>query len=62
VTDSFGSEGAFALTVTSAHLANQFKDAILPEVFATPMMVLTRASLRITRLIPLVRVRCIAHD
>jgi fluoroacetyl-CoA thioesterase len=35
-----GARGAFALTVTSAHLANRFKDAILPEVFATPMMVL----------------------
>jgi fluoroacetyl-CoA thioesterase len=35
-----GTRSAFVLTVTSAHLANQFKDAILPEVFATPMMVL----------------------
>ncbi len=35
-----GTKGAFVLTVTSAHLANRFKDAILPEVFATPMMVL----------------------
>jgi fluoroacetyl-CoA thioesterase len=35
-----GTRGSFVLTVTSAHLANQFKDAILPEVFATPMMVL----------------------
>jgi fluoroacetyl-CoA thioesterase len=25
--------------VTPAHLANQFKDAVLPQVFATPMMV-----------------------
>lgn len=35
-----GTRGSFELTVTSAHLANQFKDAILPEVFATPMLVL----------------------
>jgi fluoroacetyl-CoA thioesterase len=35
-----GTKGTFGLTVTTAHLANQFKDAILPEVFATPMMVL----------------------
>ena len=35
-----GTKGSFGLTVTSGHLANQFKDAILPEVFATPMMVL----------------------
>src|SRR6266568_2975064 len=34
-----GAKGTFALRVAPAHLANQFKDAILPEVFATPMMV-----------------------
>jgi fluoroacetyl-CoA thioesterase len=35
-----GAKGTFLLRVTPAHLANQFKDAILPEVFATPMMIL----------------------
>jgi fluoroacetyl-CoA thioesterase len=35
-----GTTGSFTLTVTASHLANQFKDAILPEVFATPMLVL----------------------
>jgi fluoroacetyl-CoA thioesterase len=34
-----GAKGTFALRVTPAHLANQFKDAALPRVFATPMMV-----------------------
>ena len=34
-----GAKGTFVLRVMPAHLANQFKDAILPEVFATPMMV-----------------------
>jgi len=34
-----GAKGTYALRVTPAHLANQFKDAALPEVFATPMMV-----------------------
>jgi fluoroacetyl-CoA thioesterase len=34
-----GSTGTYTLRVTPAHLANQFKDAILPQVFATPMMV-----------------------
>src|SRR2546429_2475010 len=34
-----GAKGTFVLRVTPAHLANQFKDAILPEVFATPMMI-----------------------
>ena len=35
-----GAKGSFKLRVTPAHLANQFKDAMLPQVFATPMMVL----------------------
>jgi fluoroacetyl-CoA thioesterase len=34
-----GAKGTFTLRVTPAHLANQFKDATLPPVFATPMMV-----------------------
>ncbi|MFA6265798.1 MAG: thioesterase family protein [Pseudolabrys sp.] len=34
-----GAKGTFTLRVTPAHLANQFKDAVLPPVFATPMMV-----------------------
>jgi fluoroacetyl-CoA thioesterase len=35
-----GAKGTFTLRVTPAHLANQFKDAMLPRVFATPMMIL----------------------
>ena len=34
-----GAKGTFMLRATPAHLANQFKDAALPPVFATPMMV-----------------------
>jgi fluoroacetyl-CoA thioesterase len=34
-----GAKGTYSLRVTPAHLANQFKDAVLPKVFATPMMV-----------------------
>ena len=34
-----GARGTFVLQVRPAHLANQFKDALLPEVFATPMMI-----------------------
>src|SRR5947209_20448018 len=33
-------KGTFTLRVMPAHLANQFKDAMLPPVFATPMMIL----------------------
>lgn len=35
-----GTKGSSSLLVAPGHLANQFKDAILPPVFATPMMVL----------------------
>jgi fluoroacetyl-CoA thioesterase len=35
-----GARGIFSIQVLPQHLASQFKDAILPEVFATPMMVL----------------------
>jgi fluoroacetyl-CoA thioesterase len=35
-----GAKGTYMLRVTPAHLANQFKDAALPKVFATPMMVM----------------------
>src|SRR5262245_51984931 len=34
-----GAKGTYTLRVMPAHLANQFKDAMLPEVFATPMMI-----------------------
>jgi fluoroacetyl-CoA thioesterase len=34
-----GAKGSYSLRVMPAHLANQFKDAALPQVFATPMMV-----------------------
>ena len=34
-----GAKGTYTLLVTPAHLANQFKDAALPKVFATPMMI-----------------------
>lgn len=34
-----GARGSYTLRVTPAHLANQFKDAALPPVFATPMMI-----------------------
>src|SRR4030095_2626663 len=39
-----GAKGTFTLRVTPAHLANQFKDAMLPPVFATPMMITAMAN------------------
>lgn len=35
-----GSEGSSALLVAPEHLANRFKDAMLPPVLATPIMIL----------------------
>jgi fluoroacetyl-CoA thioesterase len=35
-----GAKGSFTLVVASEHLANRFKDAILPPVLATPIMVM----------------------
>ena len=35
-----GTKGTFTLRVLSEHLASQFKDAMLPQVLATPVMIL----------------------
>jgi fluoroacetyl-CoA thioesterase len=35
-----GAKGSFSLIVTQDHLANRFKDAMLPPVLATPVMIM----------------------
>ena len=35
-----GAQGSFTLVVSSEHLANRFKDATLPPVLATPVMIM----------------------
>jgi len=35
-----GAEGSFTLLVQPEHLANRFKDAMLPPVLATPVMIM----------------------
>jgi fluoroacetyl-CoA thioesterase len=35
-----GATGAFTLRVAQEHLANRFKDAMLPPVLATPVMIM----------------------
>ena len=35
-----GAKGSFNLLVRPEHLADRFKDAILPPVFATPVMIM----------------------
>lgn len=35
-----GTQGSFSMVVTHDHLANRFKDATLPPVLATPVMIM----------------------
>ena len=35
-----GAKGSFTLVVSPEHLANRFKDAMLPPVLATPVMIM----------------------
>jgi fluoroacetyl-CoA thioesterase len=35
-----GTKGTFKMRVLPEHLANQFKDAMLPQVLATPVMIM----------------------
>ncbi|HTS22498.1 MAG TPA: thioesterase family protein [Casimicrobiaceae bacterium] len=35
-----GARGSFTIVVSPEHLANRFKDATLPAVFATPVMIM----------------------
>jgi fluoroacetyl-CoA thioesterase len=35
-----GAQGSFAIVVSPEHLANRFKDATLPAVLATPIMIM----------------------
>jgi len=35
-----GATGEFSLTITPEHLANRFKDSMLPPVLATPVMIM----------------------
>ena len=35
-----GAKGSFTLAITPEHLANRFKDAMLPPVLATPVMIM----------------------
>lgn len=35
-----GARGTFELVVSAQHLANQFKDSMLPAVLATPVMIM----------------------
>src|SRR6476659_7834343 len=47
-----GTKGTFTLHVQPEHLANRFKDAILPQVLATPVMILIMENAALTAIKP----------
>lgn len=47
-----GAKGSFALVVASEHLANRFKDATLPPVLSTPVMIMAMENAALEALKP----------
>jgi fluoroacetyl-CoA thioesterase len=47
-----GARGAFDLVVTAEHLANRFKDQLLPPVLATPVLILVLENAALNALKP----------
>src|SRR5690349_20624338 len=47
-----GAKGTFTLVVAPQHIANQFKDATLPPVLATPMMIMAMENAALNALKP----------
>jgi len=47
-----GAKGTFTLVVAPQHLANQFKDATLPPVLATPVMIMAMENAALNALKP----------
>jgi fluoroacetyl-CoA thioesterase len=47
-----GTKGTFTLRVRPEHLANQFKDAMLPQVLATPVMIMVMENAALSALKP----------
>lgn len=47
-----GARGSFALVVKPEHLANNFKDAILPPVLSTPVMIMIMENAALNALKP----------
>ncbi len=47
-----GTEGTFALVVAEAHLASRFKDATLPPVLSTPVMIMAMENAALNALKP----------
>ena len=47
-----GTRGSFSMVVTAEHLANRFKDATLPPVLATPVMIMAMENAALEALKP----------
>src|SRR6266498_5587159 len=47
-----GTKGSFTLLVAPEHLANRFKDAMLPPVLATPIMIMMMENAALNALKP----------
>src|SRR5205085_6537591 len=52
-----GAKGAFSLTVTPEHLASRFKDATLPPVLATPVMIMAMENAALNAIKPYLKER-----
>jgi fluoroacetyl-CoA thioesterase len=50
-----GANGSFTLVVTAEHLANRFKDATLPPVLATPVMIMAMENAALNAIKPLLK-------
>ena len=48
-----GARGSFTLVVQPEHLANRFKDAALPPVFATPVMIMVMENAALNAIKPI---------
>jgi|ERR1700743_3726371 fluoroacetyl-CoA thioesterase len=51
-----GTKGTSVLTVLPEHLANRFKDAMLPQVLATPVMILIMENAALSAIRPFLEV------
>lgn len=52
-----GATGSFSLWVTPEHLANRFKDATLPPVLATPVMIMAMENAALNAIKPFLGAR-----
>ncbi|HEY3784232.1 MAG TPA: thioesterase family protein [Steroidobacteraceae bacterium] len=52
-----GAKGSFSLLVTPEHLANRFKDATLPPVLATPVMIMAMENAALNAIKPFLGAR-----